>query len=370
VDHLYKLTKVGQSLADIPVEALWRLPGKFNVVKLLGRKYSLRCVLFHHISDQTCPFTDGLRVTMGRSDFEARIRFLAHNYTPIDLETFLSASHGERLPHRPVLVTFDDAYESVAKEAAPICRKYRVPFCFFVNGSVLGNRDLSMDNFLCYVANTFGLDQINAEARKIKGPQQPEFLSRRQVSSEFIPTLSVEGREVFKRRLAAAVGVHIEELAKAAGLYISEKQLGDLASSGVEIGNHTFSHVYCRILSRPDFPREIEQNKSILETVSGREVRAFSVPYGSVADLTPDLEANLRKSGHQATFLVESRPNTDATDLYHLNRISVHSKSDGSSFAEIEVLPRLRGIRDLVLGGRVSAHDQNALVPAEANDPR
>jgi hypothetical protein len=74
------------------------------------------------------------------------------------------------------------------------------------------------------------------------------------------------------------------------------------------------------------------------------------VPYGSVGDLTPTLEAYLKESGHEAAFLVESRTNTPTTDFYHLNRVSVHSTSDGGSFAEIEVLPRLRAIRDFFMG--------------------
>jgi hypothetical protein len=35
-----------------------------------------------------------------------------------------------------------------------------------VNGAFLGNHDLSMDNFLTYVCNTFGLKEINTLARK------------------------------------------------------------------------------------------------------------------------------------------------------------------------------------------------------------
>src|SRR5688572_23990707 len=97
-------------------EALWRIPGKFALVRLLGARYSLRCALFHHISDRSSPFTEGLGVTMGRNDFAARIRFLAQHYTPIDLETFLAAAQGGELPRRPVLVTFDDSYASVAEE--------------------------------------------------------------------------------------------------------------------------------------------------------------------------------------------------------------------------------------------------------------
>lgn len=333
-------------------EVLWRMPARFNLISLLGPHYSLRCVLFHHIADRPSAFTDGMSVTTRCNQFEARIRFLAQYYTPIDLETFLHGAQGGKLPRRPVLVTFDDAYASVAEEAAPVCRKYGVPVLFFVNAAFLGNHDLSMDNLLAYIANTFGLSEINAVAREFGGPQQPVLRSRKQVTSEFIPTLSTEQLQAFKRQLAAAVGVNIQQLAQAARLYLSAEQLRELASSGFEIANHTFSHVHCRILAGTHFRDEIENNKSILESVVGKRVRAFSLPYGSVADFTPSLEQHLKSSGHQAAFLVESRTNTDSTNLYHLNRVSVHSASDAALFGEIEVLPRLRAIRDSFLGSR------------------
>ena len=357
---------------------------KFNRAKLLGAKYSLRCVLFHHIADRPSPFTEGLDVTMGSNDFAARIRFLAKYYTPIDLDTFLAATRGAELPRRPILVTFDDAYASVAEVAAPICRKYHVPVSFFVNGSFLGNRDLSIDNFVCYVANTFGFKEINAVAREINGPLQAELRSRRQVTAEFITALSTEQREAFKLRLAAAVGVSIERLANDAGLYLSTEQLREMASSGFEIGNHTFTHVHGRVLTGGDFSSEIEQNKSTLERVSGTKVRAFSLPYGSVVDFTPTLEAYLRNSGHEAAFLVESRKNTDATDLYHLNRVCLGTSTSqtakatsallgstpAASFVEIEMLPRLRSIRDAVIGSRKSELGPETSAPATVKNPR
>ena len=331
---------------------LWNMPAKFTLAKLLGRKYSVRCVLFHHVSDRACPFTEGLGVRMARQDFEARIRFLSRYYSPIDLQAFLAAADGGDLPPRPVLVTFDDVYASVAEEAAPICRKHHVPALIFVNASFLGNQQLSIDNLVCYIAAVFGLTTIRKIVRQMNGESHPELRSLGDVFSQFIPSLTIARREAFIDELVGVSGVRMSELAKEAALYLSEKQLRQLAYSGFEVGNHTYSHVHGRCLSGADFYREIDHNKFLLEKISERKVRAFSVPYGSVADLTPNLESHLRKSGYEAAFLVESRPNTQATDFYHFNRVSIQSTSNGASFAEIEVLPRLRGIWDWFSGTR------------------
>ena len=88
----------------------------------------------------------------------------------------------------------------------------------------------------------------------------------------------------------------------------------------------------------------------MLEAVSGRKVRSFSVPYGSSADLTSDLVAHLQRSGYEAVFLAESRANPPCPDRFRLNRVSIRTGNDGALFSEIEILPRLRTIRNSLFG--------------------
>ena len=108
--------------------------------------------------------------------------------------------------------------------------------------------------------------------------------------------------------------INERDLAAEAGLYLTSQQLRDLANFNLEIGNHTYTHANCRTLSAGDFAAEIDRNKAVLEAVSGRKVRSFSVPYGSSADLTTDLVAHLRRSGYEAIFLAEGRANSSRTD--------------------------------------------------------
>ncbi len=78
-----------------------------------------------------------------------------------------------------------------------------------------------------------------------------------------------------------------------ARLYLTRKQLCELASLDFEIGNHTYTHVRCRSLTPENFGEEVDKNKIELEAMSEKKVRSFSVPYGSSADLTRDLERHL-----------------------------------------------------------------------------
>jgi peptidoglycan/xylan/chitin deacetylase (PgdA/CDA1 family) len=337
------------SLKNLPSQIVWRMPLRFGVANLLGPSYSLRCVLFHDIADQESVFTKGLGITLGVQDFESRIRFLAKHYSPIGLEEVLASRTGRRLPRRPVLVTFDDAYASVAEVAGPICKKYGVPATFFVNASLVGNQDLALDNLVCYVANTVGIEKIQQAARQIARSPTLEIASLQQLFSEFIPTLSLKVRAEFRELLDSAAGIRSADVAREAKLYVTADQLGSLVSSGFTIGNHTYTHVNCRILSGNDFNEEIHVNQKTLEGLVNHKVKAFSVPYGSSADLNGDLVMHLRQSGHEALFLVESLANTSETDYFHLYRVSVAATTDADFFGELEIQPRLRSIRNRLL---------------------
>jgi|GEM_PF-1947878 len=335
---------------DLAGRALWRIPGCFDIARLLGPSFSLRCVIFHDISDAESSLTKGMGVTVTRANFESALRFLAEHYTPVSLHEVLEQSGGRRLPPRPVLVTFDDAYASVVKFAAPLCRKFGVPAVFFVNAAFIDNQRLALDNLVCHVANSFGLDAVNAAIRAVDDKERIQVQSLTEVFSLFLPSISLPVRQGFCDALAQLARTSEQDLAREASLYLTSEQLRELGSSNFEIGNHTYTHVNCRSLSGSDFDEEIARNKTVLEDISGRAVRSFSVPYGSSADLTPELSSHLQSTGHQAIFLAESVANSKGADLFQLDRVSVKGRSDAERFSEIEILPRLRMLRNSLSG--------------------
>ena len=330
---------------------LWRMPGRFGVVRILGPVYSLRCVVFHDISPGESPFTRGMGVTITPRDFEAALTFLTKYYTPVRLQDVLADSDGRGLPPRPILVTFDDGYSSTLEWAAPLCRKFGVPAIFFLNAAFLDNYRLAPDNLVCYAANVLGMETINAAVRAAKGVDAPALESLAEVFSRFFPSISLIERRAFLDALAQLGGISERRLAGEAGLCLTRKEVCELAASGFEIGNHTYSHVHCRCLSPEDIGEEIDRNKAELETLSRKRVQSFSLPYGSSADLTGSLAGHLDVSGHEAVFLSESVANRRGADHSRLDRVSTSADSDDGLFCEIEVLPRLRAIRNRLFQG-------------------
>jgi peptidoglycan/xylan/chitin deacetylase (PgdA/CDA1 family) len=316
------------------------------LMRFLDSRHALRCVLFHNVSDVESSFTRGLGVTISLKHFQAALEFLVKHYRPVSLGDILEDVEGQRLPDRPVLVTFDDAYASVFDSAAPLCQKLGVPAVLFVNAAFLDNQELSLDNLLCHVVNVIGFDPVNVAVREVKGADYPQLGHLAEVFSCFLPAISRRQRKVFAGALLKAAGLHMQDLSCDADLYLSSRQVQDLVPFGFEIGNHTYSHVNCRSLSQEDRDEEIGGNKLALETILGTKVRSFSVPYGSSADLTSELALYLRNSGHQAIFLAESLSNPLGVDRFRLNRTSITDGSDSAFFSEIEIYPRLRVMRN------------------------
>ena len=317
---------------------------------------------------QNRAFTKGLGVTVSRKQFEAALKFMTKHYTPVRLQDVIANRDGGKLPSRAVLLTFDDAYASVSEFAAPLCAKFGVPAVFFVNVGCLDNRNLALENLVCYVANVRGIDAVNTAIRSVDGTEDFKVTSLAQVFSHFLPRTSLSGRESFRRALIELAGIREGELAAKAGLYLSSQQLRELARFDFELGNHTYSHANCRTLSVGDFAGEIDRNKTALEAISGTKVRSFSVPYGSSADLTADLAHHLQRSGYEAVFLAEGRANLPQTRDSHFDRVSIKASTDAAFFSEIEILPRLRRIRSrsMLRPSRVECSrriDENAVSP-------
>jgi peptidoglycan/xylan/chitin deacetylase (PgdA/CDA1 family) len=327
-----------------------QLPMLFAASSIVPIAYSVRCVLFHDVCDAVTPFTNGLGVTLSCQEFEQKLQFLARYYNPVSLQDLLDARLGKStLPDRPVHVTFDDAYASVAINAAPLCAKYRIPATFFVNARFIDNRALALDNLICYVVNAFGFEALQICAASVTNQDASDFASLAQVFGEFLPSLSLDDRKRFEDALATECCVRMGELPPLPTLYVTSEQLRSLANYGIEIGNHTFSHIHCRQLTSRDFDSEIDRNRTELEAITGRPVRAFSVPYGSRKDLPGPLSEHLRRSGYEAAFLVESAANNSRSDYLRLNRVSMAGATDAKCFAELEILPRLRTVRNVIL---------------------
>jgi peptidoglycan/xylan/chitin deacetylase (PgdA/CDA1 family) len=300
----------------------------------------LRVILYHHLADHSTELEGMLNVATPPALFEAHIARLLRDYEVVSLDCVLSG----RLPRRALLITFDDGYRSVLDVALPVLRDLGVPSVFFVTGAFLDPGALPLDNLLCWLAPRVGLQSLE---RAVTG-----LAPRCQTVGALIDAIAwlpITRRMRLSDELSERYGVDQIRIRADSRLFLERHELSTCAGFGCEVANHTESHVFCRsITTEAEGAGELVEHRAKLESLTGRPVRAFSYPYGNRRDATPLVERMLADSGHEASFLVESRPNHARHPGRLWNRVSLHDCSVSQLTTQLEVLPPLRAVRDAV----------------------
>ena len=147
-------------------------------------------------------------------------------------------------------------------------------------------------------------------------------------------------------RLASRLGLDDSFLTEDLDLYLRPEDLPRLADFGIEVGNHTRSHVHCRGLDPQSARAEILDAKAELEAWTGCRVRAFSFPYGSRLDATPLAMETIAAAGHDAVFFASARANHPASHgegPRRFDRVAFAAEPASQLFLDLEVFPLLRG---------------------------
>lgn len=294
------------------------------------------CTLHHHVGRESV-FERGLNVSSDRDVFEAQVDWLQQNFDVIDLDVLLSG----KLPKRPLLLTFDDAFRSVLDVAREVLAPRGLPSVYFINPGLLGEEALSLDGALAWASQKAGVEAL-CDAIGISGRQ-----SLGEVILQDMAKLGASARADIKARVLEAFGPL--DLADRSPL-LDPAELAEMPGLGMEIGNHTMTHVHCRALSVAEIETEVVQAKAKLKELSRSPVRSFSVPYGHEKDLTPAMLQAVRASGHEAIFLVHARSNwrRPASDVWY--RTSLHNEAPKDLMKKLRYLPAARSIKHLVRG--------------------
>jgi peptidoglycan/xylan/chitin deacetylase (PgdA/CDA1 family) len=297
----------------------------------------LRVALFHHITNEPSPFYDDLQVSISPAEFERQIRYFQKNYDIVSLGDVL----GGQLPRRPLLLTFDDAYRSVAEVAAPLLSRLRLPALYLISAGHVDGKVLMNDHVLCYLSHTVGLNKLETA---ITGAR-PRCASVRELIDKVVSSLNYGSQVGLSAELVRRYEVPAQALSSLRRLYLTRAQVHQLPSQGIEVGNHTYSHVFCRHLDLASEELEILQAKHSLEGWTDKKIRAFSIPYGHSTDLTAHSSQILTQSGHEIIFTANSRRNPRGHQGPIFDRVNMRDCSRIGVWVWFELLPSLRLIR-------------------------
>lgn len=200
-------------------------PGRETIKRALGKRLlippSRRFVfVYHDISDVDAP-QHAVEYSTTPSAFRAQVTTLAEAFDFVPLDDVVRPDHRPSPGRRLASITFDDGFLSVRQEALPYLSARGIPFSVFLNRTAVEH------NFLHY------------------GPQY-EHLNRR-----------YEGK-----------------------VFLDAEDVNRLTPSGVTIGSHTSSHRVLSQLDDGELRDEVSGNKRYLESLIGRPVAHFALPFG------------------------------------------------------------------------------------------
>lgn len=180
-----------------------------------------------------------------------------------------------------VAFTLDDGYRNNARFAAPVFRKFGVPYTIFVTpGFVERNRTIWWETA---EAITRKLDSLTfdfgAGVETLRLETVEEKFTAFERLAAHVRTID-EDRAVGEiDAVAAASGIDPVTIVK--DLVMDETELRVLAADPlVDFGAHTLTHVNLKRVAPERLKREIEKSAALVGGYAGGAPRSFSYPYG------------------------------------------------------------------------------------------
>jgi peptidoglycan/xylan/chitin deacetylase (PgdA/CDA1 family) len=253
------------------VSSLGRLAPRTRGSRLLVLNY-------HRVHRQVDPMFPG---EVDARRFDVQMQSLRDFCTPLPLLEGLERLGAGSLPARAVCVTFDDGYADNVVEALPILQRHSVPAAFFVATGFLNGGRMWNDSVIEAVRRApagplprgeLGLPDVTLGDGSSRGAVAEESI---RAVKHLPPDVRLARVEAFCRQ----VGVDLPD-----DLMMTSRQVRTLADAGMEIGAHTVHHPILSALPAERARDEIGASRDVLETITGRKVRAFAYPNGRPGD--------------------------------------------------------------------------------------
>ncbi len=302
--------------------------------------HRVRAILYHAIEPQSSAWTRGLGVNITPADFAANLDYFQSHYNVVDV---MDLTDGKPILH-PLVITFDDGYQSVATHAAPALAKRSMPATvYLISRAVRGK--LVWVNLLNGALHN-APDETRAALASIPHLAHADSNSQimRTVQETFQPAAIEQLCETIERV------VDLDKLEPPEPLYMSSETIKSLAQDNIHFGFHTRDHYNMRQCSRDELAQQLDSS-DINDCINSA---SFAYPFGYFNETAV---GSVESQGYQKIMTVGNNNRRYCTK--HLDRIEVFSDNPAHVFAQIEVVePVISIVRRLVLKmkGRYNTH--------------
>jgi peptidoglycan/xylan/chitin deacetylase (PgdA/CDA1 family) len=269
-------------------------------------------------------------IVVYQDSFEKQIRFLSEHYHIISLDEYIKAKKSRiALPHKTVVITFDDGWEDNYVYAFDVLKRYKVPTAIFLAAGLIGTEKLFWPEKIIFLTKrVFAANALNEFFRAYPMQEfRPLFLYLFENAGnpkswylfiERLKQINEQKRDI----LITNLETFLQNPALPPDNYcLNWHQVEEMARFQCTFGSHGLSHKVLTEIHEHEIQEEVEESKKIIEKKLHVAVDFFSYPNGNHDETIIRL---LQSSGYQAAFSVEQGMNKKISDLYKLKRINIH----------------------------------------------
>jgi peptidoglycan/xylan/chitin deacetylase (PgdA/CDA1 family) len=316
----------------------------------LARRYSakkLRILCYHGLSlGDEHRFKPG--VFMRPKVLRQRLKTLRDRGFPVvSLEEGLEGLARGDLPPSATVVTFDDGFYSNYAQGLPILRQFGIPATIYMTTYYVEKDRPIFRLVIQYIfwktqETSVDLSGLGLPREGIVDFAQDDAKKDElvwQIINHAESRLDEEERSTLVRELAARLGISHEELTRQRSLSLmTTDEIRETAEAGVSVQLHTHRHRFP--LDEDAVRREIEDNRTFLESVLGFPAEHFCYPSGIWSERHwPWLEAK----GIRSAVTCEPGMNDAATPRLGLRRIL-----DADTFSQVEFEAQIYGFSEIL----------------------
>ena len=302
----------------------------------------LRAMLYHDVDDNPGSATDGLNITVNSTTFATHLDYFKRYYKVISVS---DAAKGD-IPHRGLVITFDDGYLSVCEHATPLLHERNLSACVYLIGRAVNGRMVWV-NLLNQAIRLFPDETSEALAEYEDLTHVPLAELVHHVQINFTP-LKIES--LCDHLLQQIPGIS----ATTEGVFATPDNIRHMQTQGIEFGFHTQDHYNLKNCTQAELSQQLDDSDVRALT----NTKTFAYPFGYFTDYAV---ASLTEQGYERIMTVGN--NNRRYSALHLDRTEVFSADPAVLFAELEVVEpiigSLRKLASLFASKETSTDDDN-----------
>lgn len=238
-----------------------------------GARGALLVLIYHRVLSERDPI---LSSEPTADEFAAQMDTVAATCSVLPLSEAVARLRAGSLPPRAVSITFDDGYANNRELAAPILKARGIPATIFIATGYIGRGRMFNDTVIEAVRAAG--PKLDLTALGLGAFELPDAAARISAIGSILPKLKY--LEPTQRLARAEAIADVVGIPREGTTMMTEQQLRELESFGIEVGAHTVTHPILCAVGADEARKEIAASKDALQSITGRRIGLFAYPNG------------------------------------------------------------------------------------------